>query len=67
MALTRKIPTVRELTHSQYKGWACIWCRKTLTDTTGATVVGRAIGWSGAHDLSCDAYACDECVKEATR
>lgn len=67
MTLIREIPSTHDLTHSQYKGWACVWCGVILGGSTGATLVGRATGWSGAHDLSCDAYACDKCKAAAIR
>jgi hypothetical protein len=50
------IPPAAELTYGQGRGWDCFACGRRLT--TGAVLVGRAQGQSGAHDLSADVYAC---------
>ncbi|MFJ2741865.1 hypothetical protein ACIO3O_19630 [Streptomyces sp. NPDC087440] len=62
----RPIPSVRELTAEQYKGWRCVWCSRFLDAAAGAQHVGYARGRQGAHVLDCEAYACAECRKGAT-
>ncbi|MFJ4012241.1 hypothetical protein [Streptomyces sp. NPDC090026] len=51
-----EIPPAGQLTTEAYAGRACYACGQHLE--RGAVHVGRAIGWSGAHDLSTDVYAC---------
>ncbi|GGW41456.1 hypothetical protein [Streptomyces xantholiticus] len=50
------IPPAAALSREAYAGRACYACEKRLT--TGAILVGRAVGRMGAHVLDCDAYAC---------
>jgi hypothetical protein len=50
------LPAVTDLTFGQSAGWNCVWCRAPLT--TGAVSAGIAEGYSGAHDLSVEVYAC---------
>ncbi|MFK4600452.1 hypothetical protein RKD30_007119 [Streptomyces pristinaespiralis] len=50
------VPAPAALSWEAYAGRACYACGKRLT--TGAVLVGRAQGHSGAHDLSADVYAC---------
>lgn len=61
-----RIPSVRGLTYTQYQAWACVSCRVTLTDKTGAHHIGYARGRQGAHVLDCEAWACDQCVEAAS-
>ena len=50
-------PPAATLTRAQHAGWACCFCGASLRET-GGVPAGRAKGWSGAHDLSVDVYAC---------
>jgi hypothetical protein len=61
-----RIPSIRGLRHSQYVGWACVNCRVTLNDQTGAHHIGYARGRQGAHVLDCEAWACTQCVEAAS-
>ncbi|MDX2837958.1 hypothetical protein PV377_02890 [Streptomyces ipomoeae] len=60
MTSPRPLPAATDLTHGQYRGWNCVWCDVRLT--TGAVSQGRAEGWSGAHDLSAEVWACPKCA-----
>lgn len=51
------LPPVTALTWAQYSGWACALCGTSLASTGGVSA-GRALGTSGAHDLSVEVYAC---------
>lgn len=55
-----KPPRAADLTHAQYSGWACAFCRAPLSK--GAVSAGRAEGHVGAVDLSVEVYACPSCA-----
>jgi hypothetical protein len=59
--VNRKPPPVTTLTYAQKAGWACCFCEGDIW--TGAVSAGRALGTSGAHDLSVEVYAHPACLK----
>lgn len=55
--LTPPPPTA--LTHGQYQGWNCCWCRASLKN--GGVSAGISRGSIGAHALDIEVYACQPC------
>ncbi|MEV6589352.1 hypothetical protein [Streptomyces acidicola] len=58
MTAPPKPPSVHELSYGQCAGWNCVWCGTKLT--IGAVSAGIAEGYSGAHDLSVEVFACPD-------
>jgi hypothetical protein len=54
-------PSVFDLTRAQVDGHACCFCSTDIWH--GAVSAGRAPGRSGAHDLSIEVYACQDCAR----